>query len=61
MRIALGVGLLALGYYVGRGVGRSESMRRDLDAAERETAAHPGSSPTEPESDRDQGPVEGGK
>jgi hypothetical protein len=31
LRIAFGVGLLALGYYVGREMGRAESLRRELD------------------------------
>jgi hypothetical protein len=31
LRIAFGVGLLALGYFVGREMGRNESLRRELD------------------------------
>jgi hypothetical protein len=31
LRIASGVGLLALGYHVGREKGRAESLQRDLD------------------------------
>lgn len=31
LRVAFGVGLLALGYYVGREMGRNESLRRDLE------------------------------
>jgi hypothetical protein len=30
-RIAFGVGLLALGYFVGREMGRNESLRRELE------------------------------
>ncbi len=30
LRVAFGVGLLALGYYVGREMGRTESLRREL-------------------------------
>ena len=31
LRVAFGVGLLALGYYVGREMGRNESLRRELE------------------------------
>ncbi len=31
VRVAFGVGLVALGYFVGREVGRNESLRRELD------------------------------
>jgi hypothetical protein len=31
VRIAFGVGLVALGYFVGREVGRNEPLRRALD------------------------------
>ena len=31
LRVAFAVGLLALGYYVGREMGRTESLRRELD------------------------------
>lgn len=31
LRIAFGVGLLALGYFVGREMGRNESLRRELE------------------------------
>ena len=31
LRLAFGVGLLALGYYVGREMGRAESLRRELE------------------------------
>jgi hypothetical protein len=44
LRIAFGVGLLALGYYVGREQGRAESLRRDLDLGPRPD--EPGVSPT---------------
>lgn len=36
LRVAFGVGLLALGYFVGREMGRNESLRREL---ERDTSA----------------------
>jgi hypothetical protein len=31
VRLAFGVGLLALGYFVGREMGRNESLRRELE------------------------------
>jgi hypothetical protein len=31
LRVLVGAGLLALGYYVGREVGRVESIRQDLE------------------------------
>ena len=31
LRIAFGVGLLALGYFVGKEMGRNESLRRELE------------------------------
>jgi hypothetical protein len=31
VRVAFGVGLLALGYFVGREIGRNESLRHTLD------------------------------
>jgi hypothetical protein len=31
VRIAIGVGLLTLGYFVGREVGRTESLREELE------------------------------
>ncbi|MFN2121611.1 MAG: hypothetical protein ACK2T0_14585 [Anaerolineales bacterium] len=50
LRIAFGVGLLALGYFVGREMGRNESLRRELEQ-EREdgdqapdSVAHPSAS-----------------
>jgi len=32
VRVVIGLGLLALGYYVGREVGRAEPTRRELEA-----------------------------
>ena len=41
VRVIVSLGLLALGYYVGREIGRAEPIRKDLkdlrDAASRET------------------------
>ncbi len=36
IRVLLGAGLLALGYYVGREVGRAEPIRKQLDEARTE-------------------------
>jgi hypothetical protein len=58
VRIALGIGLLALGYYLGRGVGRSETLRHDLDAAEGEAADRAEPATPEPGSERDHNPAE---
>jgi hypothetical protein len=38
LRLITGVGLLALGYYVGKQVGRTESIREELSRA-RESSA----------------------
>lgn len=37
-RILTGLGLLALGYYVGREVGRTESVRKELEEARNKDA-----------------------
>jgi hypothetical protein len=58
VRIALGIGLLALGYYLGRGVGRSESLRRDLDAAEGQAAEVTEPAAPEGGSEQDKNPAE---
>lgn len=34
LRVAFGVGLLALGYYVGREMGRNDSLRRELEGGQ---------------------------
>ena len=52
LRLAFGVGLLALGYYVGREMGRAESLRRELEEdhepLEAESAERPAESPRRP-------------
>ena len=66
LRIAFGVGLLALGYFVGREMGRTESLRRDLEQ-EREdgdqepgAAAHPSASEPHGTTTPASGETEGG-
>lgn len=52
LRLAFGVGLLALGYYVGREMGRVESLRRELDGdpepLEAESVERPPEAPRRP-------------
>lgn len=38
-RIVAGIGLFALGYYLGKEVARTEPLREELDAARRDAAA----------------------
>jgi hypothetical protein len=45
VRVAFGVGLLALGYFVGREVGRNESLRRSLDEGEPSEGLDAGGTP----------------
>lgn len=42
-RILIGVGLLALGYYVGREVGRTEPIREELRKAREQKKRNEGS------------------
>ena len=41
LRLVVGAGLVTLAYYVGREVGRLESIRRDLEARKPVTTAEP--------------------
>jgi hypothetical protein len=66
LRIAFGVGLLALGYFVGKEMGRNESLRRELEQ-EREdgdqppdAAAHPSASESRGTPTAAAGETEGG-
>ncbi|MEJ2552993.1 MAG: hypothetical protein P8164_07660 [Gammaproteobacteria bacterium] len=45
-RVVISVGLLALGYYVGREIGRGESIRKDLKVLRDEEARPPASAET---------------
>ena len=58
-RIIVGVGLLALGYYLGREVGRAEPVREELRRA-RESGRRP-SSPNDDAIDHEPTPPEGEK
>jgi len=48
LRVAFGVGLLALGYFVGREMGRNESLRKELER-ERELNDSGPDGPAEPD------------
>jgi hypothetical protein len=44
-RVLIGLGLAALGYYVGREVGRAEPIRRALEASRGRTGGRPPAGP----------------
>jgi hypothetical protein len=48
LRILTGVGLFALGYYLGKEVARTESVRADLEAARGEGEASETEQPQQP-------------
>ncbi|MFY9974111.1 MAG: hypothetical protein WAK53_07645 [Chromatiaceae bacterium] len=66
LRIAFGVGLLALGYFVGREMGRNESLRRELEQEREDSdqapdaAVHPSASESRGTATSASGETEGG-
>ena len=47
-RLITGLGLLALGYYVGKQVGRMEPIRQELERTRADAADHEAADPVEP-------------
>jgi hypothetical protein len=57
-RLVFGVGLLALGYYVGREIGRNESLREELDLAKGRPAEPPERAGQGPGQTKPRGPAD---
>lgn len=56
VRVAFGVGMVALGYFVGREVGRHESLRRSLERGETREDRGRGETPEPKVSEQSFGP-----